>query len=84
MRLPAQKQPQTYLLHVVSTGGVTDDVTLLTEHRLGGLTVEGEAALRHTDHVLPVHSAFIKHKFQLSSPETVCVSLHHTLLHLKE
>lgn len=53
-----------YLLHIVSTGGVTDDVALLTEHRLGGLTVEREPALRHADHVLPVHSAFIKHKFQ--------------------
>lgn len=78
VRLPAQKQPQTYLLHVVPTGGVTDDVTLLTEHRLGGLAVEGEAALRHTDHVLPVHSECIKHKFQLSCPETVNVRLHHT------
>ncbi len=50
---------QTNPLHVVTAAGVADDVALLTEHRLRGLTVEGEPALRHADHVLPIHSAFI-------------------------
>lgn len=53
-----------YLLYIISTGGVTDDVALLTKHRLGGLAVEREPPLRHADHVLSVHSAVIKHRFQ--------------------
>lgn len=48
------------------TGGVTDDAGLLSEHRLGGLTVEREAALRQTDHFLPIHSTFINHKMKLA------------------
>lgn len=56
-----------YLLHVFMTAGVTDDAALLTEQRLGGLTVEGEAALRHADHLLPIHSAGSKHKLTYNS-----------------
>lgn len=40
-----------------AAGDVAADVTVLAEERLGGLTVEREAALRRADNVLPVHSA---------------------------
>lgn len=63
----------TYLLHIVPTGDVTDDVALLSKHRLWGLAVEREPALGNADRLLPVHPVVVTHTH--TNTQLTC---HHT------
>lgn len=63
VRAAAPRRP-AHLLHVLAAAAaVAQEVGVQAEDGLGGLTVEGEAALGEAEPVLAVHSAPSKHTF---------------------